>query len=166
MYPRRLHRQVVCNLDEPVVKTTAGLLRGLIADGTYIFRGVKYADAKRFHMPEPVAPWEGVRNALRFGNTCPELHTTVPLDENYVPHYYYPQDEDCQYLNIWTQSTDRAVKRPVLFWIHGGGYVSGSSQEIFSYDGENLSKYGDVVVVSINHRLNVLGFFDLSEYGD
>ena len=166
MYPRRLHRQVVCNLDEPVVKTTAGLLRGLIADGTYIFRGVKYADAKRFHMPEPVAPWEGVRNALRFGNTCPELHTTVPLDENYVPHYYYPQDEDCQYLNIWTQSTDRDAKRPVLFWIHGGGYVSGSSQEIFSYDGENLSKYGDVVVVSINHRLNVLGFLDLSEYGD
>lgn len=166
MYPKKLTRQVICNADEPVVQTSAGRLRGLLTEGTYIFRGIKYADARRFHMPEPVKSWEGVKNAIHFGNTCPEMSTGIPSDEEYVPHFYYPQDENCQYLNVWTQSLSREAKRPVLFWIHGGGYVAGSSNEIFSYDGENLSAYGDAVVVSINHRLNVLGFLDLSAYGE
>lgn len=69
-------------------------------------------------------------------------------------------------LNVWTPNLKDGKKRPVMFWIHGGGFTAGSSQELPSYDGENLAKKGDVVVVSINHRLNILGFLDLSAYGE
>jgi para-nitrobenzyl esterase len=78
----------------------------------------------------------------------------------------YPQGEDCQVLNIWTQHLGAAAKKPVMVWIHGGGYQHGSAVEIFSYDGENLSQFGDVVVVSLNHRLHALGYMDLSAYGE
>jgi para-nitrobenzyl esterase len=74
--------------------------------------------------------------------------------------------ENCLVLNVWTPGINDGKKRPVLFWIHGGGYTAGSSQELPSYDGESLAKTGDVIVVSINHRLNVLGYLDLSAYGD
>ena len=165
MYMHKLNKQVICTYDEPVVETKYGALRGMKVDGTYIFRGIKYADAMRFCMPEEPEPWTGTKEALTFGYTCPELNTPVPFDEPYVPHFFYPQNENCQYLNIWTQSVDRNANKPVMVWLHGGGWFSGSSIEIFSYDGENLSAFGDVVVVSLNHRLNVLGFMDLSEYG-
>lgn len=79
---------------------------------------------------------------------------------------WFGTNEDCLRINIWTPSIEDDKKRPVLFWIHGGGFTAGSSQELPSYHGENLSKKGDVVVVSINHRLNILGFLDLSEYGE
>ncbi len=166
MYPKKLMKQVICNMDEPIVHTQSGKLRGRIVDGTYIFRGIKYADAKRFHMPEKVKPWEGVKEAIINGTVCCEMNTLIPYDEGVVPHYFYPQDENCQYLNIWTQHTDRDAKKPVMVWIHGGSFNSGSSIEQFAYDGENLSKFGDVVVVSLNHRLNVLGFLNLSRYGE
>ena len=74
--------------------------------------------------------------------------------------------EDCQNLNVWTQGVNDRKKRPVMVWLHGGGFSTGSSIESPAYDGENLSKKGDVVVVSINHRLNSLGHLDLSAYGD
>ncbi|MFB0973030.1 MAG: carboxylesterase family protein, partial [Bacteroidales bacterium] len=74
--------------------------------------------------------------------------------------------EDCQRLNIWTQGLKDGKKRPVMFWIHGGGDAAGSSQELQSSDGTNLAADYDVVVVSVNHRLNVLGFLDLSAFGD
>lgn len=166
MYMHQLKRQVVCTYDDPVVETKYGKLRGMQVDGTYIFRGVKYADAKRFHMPEEVTAWAGNKEALAFGPVCSEINTPVPHDESYVPHFFYPQSEHCQYLNIWTQSTDRNAKKPVMVWLHGGGWFAGSSLEIFSYDGENLSQFGDVVVVSLNHRLNVLGFLNLSQYSE
>ncbi len=166
MFPKKLTKQVICNPDEPVVETKAGKLRGLITEDTYIFRGVKYADAKRFHKPEKLKPWEGTKDAIVFGAACNEIATVIPHDEFNVPHFFYPQDEDCQYLNIWTQSTDKSRKRPVMVWIHGGGFSTGSSIELFAYDGEELSQYGDVVVVSLNHRLNVLGYLNLSEYGE
>ena len=75
-------------------------------------------------------------------------------------------DEDCMRINVWTPGINDGKKRPVMFWIHGGGFTAGSSIELPSYDGENLAKKGDVVVVSINHRLNILGYLDLSAYGD
>lgn len=115
-------------------------------------------------MPEPVEPWEGVRKAIVYGHVCPEVMTPIPHDQYTVPHYFYPQDEHCQYLNIWTQSLDKDAKRPVMVWLHGGGFATGSGIEHFAYDGENLSRQGDVVV-TLNHRLNVLGFLDLSGYG-
>jgi len=166
MYMRKLTSQVVCTYDDPVAMTKYGKLRGLKVDDTYIFRGVKYADAKRFHMPQKVQPWEGIKDAYHYGYTCSELNTPVPHDNYTVPHYFYPQNEHCQYLNIWTQSLANTAKKPVMVWLHGGGWFSGSSVELHAYDGENLSAYGDVVVVSLNHRLNVLGYLDLSAYGD
>ena len=166
MFIKKLTKQVICNPDEPVVSTPNGKLRGLIVDGTYIFRGIKYADARRFHMPTPVKAWEGVKEAIIYGPVCPEIQTVQPSDNYTVPHVFYPQDEDCQYLNIWTQSPDPERKRPVLVWLHGGGFATGSGIEHFAYDGENMSRFGDVVVVTLNHRLNVLGFLDLSGYGE
>ena len=166
MFIKKLTKQVICNPDEPVVHTPDGALRGLIVDDTYIFRGIRYARARRFHMPEPVKAWSGVKDAIVYGPVCPELQTVQPDDNYTVPHVFYPQDEDCQYLNIWTQGTDEKRNRPVLVWLHGGGFSTGSGMEHFAYDGENMSRFGDVVVVTLNHRLNVLGFLDLSSYGE
>ncbi|MDE6994396.1 MAG: carboxylesterase family protein [Lachnospiraceae bacterium] len=166
MYMKQLKRQVICTYDDPVAETKYGKLRGLKVDSTYIFRGIKYADARRFHMPVEVKPWEGVREAFQYRFVCHELNTPVPHDQFTVPHFFYPQNEDCQYLNVWTQHLDANAKKPVMVWLHGGGWFSGSSVELLSYDGENLSAAEDVVVVSVNHRLNVLGYLDLSQYGD
>lgn len=135
-------------------------------NGTYTFHGIKYADAKRFQMPVEVEPWEGVKDALSYGYVCPLLPQEVPLGEVMVPHRYWPKDENCQYLNVWTQTIRPDAKRPVMVWLHGGGFAAGSSIEQFAYDGENMSKYGDVVVVTLNHRLNILGYMDLSSFGE
>ncbi len=165
MFIKKLTKQVVCDPTSPVVKTTAGLLRGLLTQDSYIFRGICYATAKRLQMPQPVAPWEGVKDAIVYGTVCPEVRTVLPHDQYTVPHVFYPQDENCQYLNVWTQSLDENAKKPVMVWLHGGGFSTGSGIEHFAYDGEELSKFADVVVVTLNHRLNVLGFLDMSAYG-
>lgn len=159
-------KNFVCSQKSPIVKTKAGDLRGMYVDGTYMFFGVKYAEAKRFHMPMPVKPWEGVKEATSYGYVCPLLNQDAPSAEVLVPHRYWPMDEDCLNLNVWTQSISRTAKKPVMVWLHGGGFYAGSSIEQVSYDGENMSKYGDVVVVSLNHRLNILGYFNLEAYGD
>ncbi|MEH7097172.1 carboxylesterase/lipase family protein [Neobacillus vireti] len=159
-------KKFVCSTTEPIVQTKVGKLRGFILDDTYTFHGIKYADAKRFQMPAPVEPWEGVKDALSYGYVCPMLSQEVPLGEIMVPHRYWPKDENCQYLNVWTQTISPDAKKPVMVWLHGGGFAAGSSIEQVAYDGENMSKYGDVVVVSINHRLNILGYMDLSPFGE
>ena len=94
------------------------------------------------------------------------LQQDQPSNELMVPHRYWPLDENCQYLNIWTQHLDPNAKKPVLVWLHGGGFAAGSSIEHIAYEGENMSKYGDVVVISLNHRLNILGYLDLSPFGE
>ncbi len=165
MFIRKLTQQIICDHDQAIAHTKQGKLRGIISDNTYVFRGIAYARAERFHMPEPIEPWEGVKEAIVYGHVCPEVTTPIPHDQYTVPHYFYPQNENCQYLNIWTQSLDRDAKRPVMVWLHGGGFATGSGIEHFAYDGENLSRHGNVVVVTLNHRLNVLGFLDLSNYG-
>ena len=151
--------------DFPVVDTTAGKIRGFEHDGILTFRGVKYATAKRFHAPEPLPRQEGVTDATSYGYVCPLLKQDEPKGELYVPHRFWPMDEDCLNLNVWTPALD-GKKRPVLFWLHGGGYFAGSSIEQIAYDGHNMALYGDAVVVTINHRLNILGYFDLSDYGE
>ena len=150
----------------PVVETKAGKLRGYQWEGTYIFKGIRYARANRFQLPEEVEPWEGVKEAASYGFVCPMLTRDHPQGELLVPHRYWPQDEDCLSLNIWSQSLDRSAKKPVMFWIHGGAFSMGSSIEQKAYNGENMSRYGDVVVVTVNHRLNILGYLDLSPYGE
>lgn len=152
-----------------VTTTESGKVRGYIHDGTYIYKGIPYAQAERFMAPEKPTPWEGVRSSTTYGPVAPLLTpTTMVEDESefVFDHDWGYTNEDCLRVNVWTPSIEDDKKRPVLFWIHGGGFTTGSSQELPSTDGENLSKKGDVVVVSINHRLNVLGFLDLSAYGD
>ena len=167
MFMSKLTSQVIANGDYPIAETKYGKLCGVRKEGSYIFRGIKYADARRFHMPYEVQPWEGVKEALNYGPVSPEFITPIPNDQQLCPHYYMPQDEHCQYLNIWTQTLDKTEKRPVMLWLHGdanhgGSWFSGSGVEQYAYDGEALSKFGDVVVVSLNHRLNCLGYLDLS----
>ena len=144
-----------CSADAPLVHTTGGSVRGYRFDGLDIFKGILYAKARRFHAPEP-AVWDGVLDATSYGYVCPLLEMPKPNGEMLVPHRYWLMDEACQNLNIWTPALDDA-HRPVLVWLHGGGYFAGSSIEQIAYEGETWPASGDCVVVSINHRLNILG---------
>ena len=159
-----VHSPVLCP-GHPIASTPDGRLRGAKRDSTYIFRGIRYAKARRFHMPTAPDPWEGIKDALVYGPVCPEIETVNPDDNYTVPHVFYPQEENCQYLNIWTQSLSQDAKKPVLVWFHGGGFATGSGIEHFAYNGKAMSEKEDVVVVTLNHRLNVLGYLDLSAYG-
>ncbi|MDC7301135.1 carboxylesterase/lipase family protein [Agathobacter ruminis] len=155
-----------CGLDNPIVETTKGKLRGFLFDGVYHFQGIRYAKAKRFEMPQPVEAWEGVRDAMSYGMICPVLSEPMPTGEVMTPHRFWPSSEHCQYLNVWSSSLDETAKKPVMFWIHGGGYAAGSSIEQECYDGFNLAKLDDVVFVSVNHRLNAFGYLDVSDFGE
>jgi para-nitrobenzyl esterase len=154
------------NLDPPVVQVQSGKLRGFRDGKTTVFLGIPYAEAERFELPQPVKPWDGVKSAQAWGVVCSIPQLTAPgVDEFVFPHRYWPESEHCQVLNIWTQDLSPATKKPVMVWLHGGGFTNGSSMESYAYDGKNLSEFGDVVVVSINHRLNIIGTLDLSAYG-
>ena len=154
-----------------VVDVEGGKLQGYIHDGIFTYNGVPYAEAEVFMPPVKVPAWEGIKLALNYGPISPQDIT--PEGDMFPIHYYwplwearnYPQSNNCQNLNIWTPGLDDK-KRPVMIWLHGGGFSVGSSLAENIYDGENLSRKGDVVVVSVNHRLNVLGFLDLSAYGE
>lgn len=162
--------ELVASPDVAVVSTKAGKLQGYIHNGIFTYKGVQYAQADRFTAPKPVEPWIGIKTALTYGRVAPQL--TDEQNDIFPPHWYmphweprnYPQSDDCQNLNIWTPNINDNKKRPVMVWLHGGGYFMGSAQVEDVYDGENLSRKGDVVVVSINHRLNSIGFLDLSAY--
>ncbi|QHV95096.1 carboxylesterase/lipase family protein [Spirosoma endbachense] len=156
-----------------VVTTESGSVRGFIHNGIYTYKGIPYAKAKRFMAPTKPDSWTGVRSSLAYGPVCPLMTPTSQVNDEseFVYHHDWGySNEDCLRLNVWspqvaTSGSAVARKRPVMVWLHGGGYSAGSSQELPSYDGENLSRTGDVVLVSVNHRLNVLGFLDLSDYG-
>jgi para-nitrobenzyl esterase len=154
------------NLPPPVVQATGGKLRGFRDGKIFTFLGVPYAVAERFEMPKPVPAWEGVKGAQVWGPVCPiPQATTVGGDDFVFPHRFWVENEHCQVLNIWTQSTSAAARKPVMVWMHGGGFTNGSSMEAYAYDGKTLCEFGDVVAVSLNHRLNILGTLDLSAYG-
>ncbi len=163
---------IVASDRNAVVETTAGKVRGFTRNGIHTFKGIPYAattaGAARFMRPATPAPWTGLRSALYYGPVCPQAaRTGWANDEN---AFFFNWDdgqpgEDCLRMNIWTPGVNDRAKRPVMVWLHGGGYSSGSGQEHPGYHGENLSRRGDVVVVSLNHRLNVFGHLDLSEYG-
>lgn len=158
-----------CNADSPVVQTDKGLIRGYFARDVYKFKGIKYADAARYRSPREVEPWDGMRDALAYGRVAPTIEGRGTAYEKLgimVEYRWMPEDEDCQYLNVWTKTIDCRAKKPVMVWLHGGGFFCGNTAEFESYEPENLCKDGDVVIVSINHRLNILGFLDLSEYGE
>ncbi|NNV57402.1 carboxylesterase/lipase family protein [Limnovirga soli] len=151
-----------------IVQTESGKVKGYIHDGIYTYKGIPYAQAQRFMAPAKPTPWQGIRSSMTYGPVCPTDPTTTTNDEFEFPfnHNWGYTNENCLSLNVWTQQINATKKRPVMVWLHGGGFTAGSSIELPSYDGESLTKKGDVVVVSVNHRLNILGFLDLSAYGD
>lgn len=144
-----------------IAQTRAGRLEGRTLGGVVVFKGVPYAappvGSLRWMPPEPVAPWAGVRPAFEFGPVAPQARQPGGMGMNVAE----AQDEACLYLNIWTPGVDES-RRPVLVWIHGGVFNLGSGS-LPSYDGRLLAARGNVVVVTINYRLGMLGFLNLKE---
>lgn len=152
-----------------VTTTESGKVAGYIQSGLYIFKGVPYARAERFMPPQAPEKWEGIRSCRAFGPTCPQAVRGGWQSDEHAFAFDWDDGhpgEDCLRVNIWTPALADGAKRPVMVWLHGGGYAAGSGQELPSYDGANLARKGDVVVVTLNHRLNVLGFLDLSDCGE
>ncbi len=141
----------------PIVNTRYGRLQGQTEDDLHVFRGVPFAAPPvgelRFRAPRPPQPWDGIREANEVGYGS--MQAFMPGLE-LLGAWEMPVDEDCLTLNVWTPGLDDA-KRPVLFWIHGGGFTGGSGATPI-YDGQHLARRGDVVVVTINYRLGALGF--------
>ena len=151
--------------------TTAGKVRGVEVEGIKIFKGIPYgantAGRNRFMPPAPVAKWDGVRDALEFGASAPQTEPGARrnVSDLAVAGAGLPREsEDCLMLNVWTPALNDGKQRPVMVWCHGGGFSSGSGSSPITA-GFNLARRGDVVVVTINHRLNVLGFTYLAEPG-
>lgn len=144
---------------EALVNTKSGKLEGVYEDGLYVFKGVPYAAPPvgdlRWLPPQPVNPWDGVRPAQEFGPIAPQN----PLIGAIIEQVPQPQDEDCLFLNVWTQGLDDA-RRPVMVWIHGGAFIIGSGSEPMCTGGR-LASYGDIVLVTLNYRLGACGFMNL-----
>jgi para-nitrobenzyl esterase len=155
------------NFPLPIVETAAGRVRGTIVNHVKAFRGIPYgastAGPNRFLPPQKVEPWSRVRDARDIGPRAPQLNTPrVP--EFAVMDRWEPQSEDCLTLNVWTPVANATEQRPVLVWLHGGSFSSGSAGYTL-YDGANLARRHDVVVVGVNHRLNLFGFLYLGDIG-
>lgn len=173
------YHPIVASASKNVVEIESGRIFGYARDGVVGYRGIPYGDTTekegRFMPPRRPRPWTGVRSALYWGWASPQsINSTIDGrranwandDEAFMFEWDDGQpSEDCLRLNVWTPATDNR-KRAVMFWIHGGGMVFGSDNELRAYDGENLARHEDVVVVSINHRLGVVGFLNLMEYGE
>lgn len=155
-----------------IVETNVGKVEGIQQDGLNVFKGIPYAAPpggnRRWLPPEPVEPWTGVRQAQSFGATAPQNPFGATAPQNPIELDIFkaflveePQSEGCLYLNICTPGLDD-TRRPVLFWIHGGGFTIGSGSQPV-YRGSTLSRRGNVVVVTINYRLGSLGFLNLNE---
>ncbi|WP_026998231.1 carboxylesterase/lipase family protein [Flectobacillus major] len=159
---------IIANAKTAVVATDLGKVRGYIHNNTFTYKGIPYAQSERFMPPSKPKAWTDVRSSMTYGPVCPTDPTTSVFDvlEFAFNHNWGYTNENCQTLNVWTPGINDQKKRPVMVWLHGGGFAAGSAIELPSYDGENLSKKGDVVVVSVNHRLNILGFCDLSSFGE
>jgi para-nitrobenzyl esterase len=156
---------------DPMIETSYGRIRGYVRNGIYAFKDIPYgadtSGVNRFMPPQKPAPWTNVRPCLHHGFVSPQ--TARAGWKNNEESWLFTwddgtQSEDCLNLNVWTQAADNS-KRPVMVWLHGGGFSAGSATELPSYDGENLARRG-VVLVSVTHRLNVFGYLNLAAYGD
>lgn len=150
-----------------------GTVIGQNNNGIYSFKGIPYATAKRFHSPKPIKKYEnGLQNALTYGTVAPQDRTSNGNGKVNDFEFMTPSNgtadmvanENCQNLNVWTKNLDD--KKPVIVFFHGGGLMNGASSELSTYDGKYFVEKQDAVFVSVNHRLNVLGFLDVSEYGE
>ncbi|MBR5747708.1 MAG: carboxylesterase/lipase family protein [Prevotella sp.] len=137
--------------NKAVINTTSGLVSGIMQEGTMAWLGIPYAKVERFMPPQPVKKWKGVRKCDKWGPMTMQQQNRPMTEEQ--------MSENCCVLNVWT--TDLNARKPVMFWLHGGGFDSGTSE----WDPGMCLAKKDVVVVSINHRLNILGFLDLSTCG-
>ena len=155
-----------------MVTVDSGKLLGLENNGVYSFLGIPYAKAERFQQPERNEPWDGVRTALTYGAVCPQ-DRTLAATYNVNPYEFMSisgndmvgNEENCLNVNVWTSGLESTAKKPVLVFMHGGGLSNGASSELAYYDGEYFAKQTDSVFVSVNMRLNYLGFLDVSAYG-
>ena len=141
---------------QPLLTTATGQWRGARVGDLHVFKGLRYgADTgpRRFLPPIPPASWTGVRDAIEYGPMAAQPSSAGR-----------PVSEDCLHLNVWTPGLRDNRKRPILVWFHGGAYSSGTSNEIET-DGARLARKGDVVVVTVNHRLNAFGYLHLAEFG-
>jgi para-nitrobenzyl esterase len=156
------------NAARPVATTVFGDVRGAVENGISVFKGIPYGaptgGANRFMPPQTPKPWKKVREALDYGPSCPQLDPP-PSGQPFSPRSEAKgASEDCLVLNVWTPGLKDGKKRPVMVWMHGGGFtlLSGSSPV---YDGVRLAKKGDAVLITLNHRLNLFGYLYLADSG-
>lgn len=166
--------------DQNLVETRQGKVRGYRQGGIYVFKGIPYgaptSGANRFAAPQPMRAWPGVRSCMSYGPTNPNsLGFIEPGDSKpnadedafllYREHDHTSGSEDCLRLNVWTPGLSGTGKRPVMIYMHGGGFTGGSGHDLKCYDGAALAESQDVVVITHNHRLNAFGFLNLEEIG-
>ena len=176
------HYKVIASDAATVVETSTGKIRGFERNGVYIFKGVPYGAStsgiRRFLPPSKPEPWVGIRNALAYGRVCPQtdsVHFNMDgrnlangNEDAFLLHRGSAASvpgEDCLCLNVWTPEINGSSKRPVMVFMHGGGFSGGSGHDLLSYDGEGLARNHDAVVVNHNHRLNVYGYLNLGGIG-
>jgi para-nitrobenzyl esterase len=163
-------REAGSSVTQPVADTTLGKVRGVSDKGIHVFKGIPYAappiGANRFRPPQPHAAWDGTRDALGFGHRAMQDDNAFALPAELLKVFVMTEpltmSEDCLVLNVWTPALADGKKRPVMFWCHGGAFIAGSGSAPW-YDGTNLCLKGDVVVVTINHRLGAFGYLHLED---
>ena len=154
------------------VNTTYGTVEGYLDDDVYTFKGIQYAKAERFMPPQAPDKFEGVRMCKLYGPKAPQRLDLVWRDNTQRDYNFgnqfviEPMDEKaCLVLNVWTKGINDGKKRPVFVWFHGGGFATGSGHDLDCYEGRALADKGDIVTVTVNHRLNILGYIDLTALG-
>jgi para-nitrobenzyl esterase len=155
----------------PVVDTAQGKVRGMTSGGVSKFKGIRYgADTSgknRFMPPMPPPKWSGVRDCFEYGQVAPQMPTNRSVAYSGLIHFDIQpggMGEDCLVMNIWTSTLEKNAKRPVLVHVHGGGFYGGSGNSP-GYDGEELARFGNCVVITLNHRLGAFGYMNLTAEG-